>query len=180
MTTVPAHPQKLTTDNREGLVVFILGARINRWWLLPIALPILSRVGKMLKELRDDPDSGLLGLQPMGSATIQYWKSLDHLLAYTDNNERAHRPTTRRFYQRLFKNRAVGIWHELYVLPPGHYEGLYANMPTFGLGTCRELLPAQGALGTARRRLHPSLYRGAADGPPLDAGAPGDGATGRP
>lgn len=152
--STPASPQRLTTDNREGLVVFILGARINRFWLLPISLPIISRMERMLKELSQDPDSGLLGVQRLGgSATITYWRSLDHLLAYADADNRTHKPTAKRFFQRIFKNRAVGLWHELFVVPPGYYEGLYANMPTFGLGHFQKLLPATGEHGTARRRL---------------------------
>lgn len=151
---IPTTPQRLTTDNQEGLVVFILGARINRFWLLPIALPIVNRVQHMLQELQAEPELGLLGVQPLGmAATVTYWKSLDHLLAYADAEERTHKPTARRFFKRLFKNRAVGLWHELFVVAPGHYEGLYANMPTFGLGHFQRLVPATGPNGTARRRL---------------------------
>lgn len=149
----PHSPSRLTTDNRDSMVLFMLGARVNRWWLLPLSLPILSRINRMLKELQNDPDSGLLGVQQLGSATVQYWRSLDDLLAYTDRDDRAHRPTVRAFYKRLFKNNAIGLWHELYVVAPGHYEGLYANMPHFGLGQVQPLLPAEGALGNTRKRL---------------------------
>lgn len=147
-------PTRLTTDNSEDLVVFILGARINKFWLLPIAMPILNRVQHMLKELQKDPESGLLAVQPLGfGATVLYWKSLDHVLAYADADDREHKPTARRYFQRIFKNRAVGVWHELFVVPAGHYEGLYTNMPTFGLGQCRPLVPPKGEYATARRRL---------------------------
>lgn len=149
---------KQTVDHKDGVVVFLIGARINRWWLLPFALPILAKMSKMLEELRQDPSSGLLGVQPLGSGgMVQYWRSPEHLLAYAESRERTHQPTAKRFYQKLFKNQALGIWHESFVVPPGHYEGLYTNMPRFGLGQFRELRPATGEYATARRRLRAAL-----------------------
>lgn len=149
---------KNTIDNGDDLVVLLIGARINRWWLLPLSLPILSKMGRMLEELQADPNSGLLGVQPLGfGGMVQYWKSLDHLLDYADARERTHKPTAKRYYQKLFKNQAVGIWHEAYFVRAGHYEGLYSNMPAFGLTQFRPLLPVTGEYATARRRLRAAL-----------------------
>ena len=151
-------PQRVTTNNDDGLVVFLIGARINRFWLLPIALPILSRMQVMLKELANDSESGLLGVQSLGfGGMVQYWKSVDHLINYADARDRTHKPTATRYYQRLFKNRAIGLWHELFIVRGGHYEGLYANMPKFGLGQFRALVPATGKYATARGRLERAL-----------------------
>jgi len=67
-------PGRLTVKNEQDLVVFLIGARINRWWLLPLSLPILSKMNSMLRELEQDPESGLLAVQPVGfGTTIQYW-----------------------------------------------------------------------------------------------------------
>lgn len=147
-------PGKQTTVRDEGLVVFLIGARIHRWWLLPLALPVLARMPAMIRELTAHPASGLLGVQPLGlGGMVQYWRSLDHLLAYTDDSTKVHRSTVRAFFRRVFRNRAVGVWHETYVVPRGSYETLYVNMPRFGLGACSELAPATGARGTTRQRL---------------------------
>ena len=149
---------KQTVDHSDGVVVFLIGARINRWWLLPFALPFLTKMNKMLEELARDPSSGLLGVQPLGmGGMVQYWKSPEHLLRYAEARERTHQPTAQRYYRKLFKNQAMGIWHECFVVPAGHYEGLYANMPRFGLGQFRELRPATGDYATARRRLRATL-----------------------
>lgn len=145
---------RLTVDNQDGLVVFLLGARVNKIWLLPFSLPILSKNEAMLRELSADPDSGLLGYERFGmSLTVQYWRSLEHLVAYANDEKKQHRPTWRRFFQRIFDNEAVGIWHETFVLQPANYESIYTNMPPIGLGRIKPLVPAEGARSSALHRL---------------------------
>ena len=147
-------PGKQTAVREDGIVVFLIGARIHRWWLLPLALPIIARMPAMIRELTADPALGLLGVQPLGlGGMVQYWRSLDHLLAYAEAPDHVHRPTARAFFRKVFRNEAVGVWHETYVVPAGSYETLYVNMPRFGLGTCSELAPAVGERGTSRQRL---------------------------
>jgi len=144
----------LTVTNDEDIVVFLIGARINRWWLLPLSLPIISRMQAMLKELQADPDSGFLGVQPLGfGGMVQYWRSIDHLLAYADDRKREHRPAAKKFYRKLLANDAAGIWHETFIVKAGAYEALYTNMPTFGMGQFRPLVPAKERRANARGRL---------------------------
>lgn len=51
----------------EGdFVVFLIGARINRWWKLPAQLWFVSTMPKMIKELEANPSSGFLGHQMLG------------------------------------------------------------------------------------------------------------------
>lgn len=143
---------------REGdLVVLVIGARINKWWLLPLSLPILARMNAMLKELAADPDSGFLGVQSLGfGGMVQYWRSVDDLLRYASARDREHRPAAKAFFRKIFHNQAVGVWHETYAVPAGHYEALYANMPRTGLGKSSELVEAAGALARAENRLCPA------------------------
>jgi hypothetical protein len=143
-----------TADNADSIVIFLIGARINRFWLLPISLPILSKMLTMLNELSKDPESGFLGVQTLGlGVMVQYWKSAEHLARYANARDRTHRPTMKRFYQKLFRNQAVGIWHECYVVPAGQYEGLYDNMPAFGLGKIKALHEATGIRADMRARM---------------------------
>ena len=81
-----------TVKNDRDLVIFLIGARINKWWLLPLSLPILARMRKMQKELLADPESGLLGIQSLGSADVQYWQSMEHLMEYADDRRKEHQP----------------------------------------------------------------------------------------
>ena len=145
---------RLTVDNTDHIVVFLIGARVNRWWLLPLSLPILSKMNQMLRELLADPDSGLLGIQPLGlSGTVQYWKSYEHLQRYAHDSQKTHRPTWLKFMKRLFVNWSVGVWHETYLVAAGQYESVYTNMPKFGLGQFKPLTPAAGAMKSSAQRL---------------------------
>ena len=146
-------PGRMTVENESNIVVFLVGARINKWWLLPFAIPILSRMRKMQQELLSDPDSGLLAIQSLGSADVQYWKSAEHLMAYASDSGRSHKPAWQAFYKKLFKNEAVGLWHETYRASAGTYESLYVNMPRFGLGKALALTRAEGSRKSIRQRL---------------------------
>ena len=67
----------------EGdFVVFLIGMRINRPWKVQRWWPVAAAMRPMLKELEDDPDSGLLHVRQAligGPAAIQYWRSFEHL-----------------------------------------------------------------------------------------------------
>lgn len=152
--------RKTTTNDRE-IVVFLIGAKINKWWLLPFSLPLLVKMRKMQQELLKDPSSGLLGIQSLGGADVQYWRSVDDLMRYAFDKTKEHQPTMKKFFQKVFKNAAFGIWHETYVVPAGNYENIYTNMPAFGLGKVNVLVEATGELATARGRLSRAEVRAA-------------------
>ena len=142
-----------TVDNGQDIVVFLIGARINKWWLLPLSLPILAKMRAMQQELLKDPTSGLLALQSLGSADALYFRSVEHLLNYANDRKKTHQPAVKKFFQKLFSNEAVGIWHETYFVRAGDYECIYTNMPRRGLGRTSPLIDAKGELGTAKGRL---------------------------
>ena len=145
---------RLTVDNSEHIVIFLVGARINRWWLLPLSMPVLSKMSRMVRELLNDPESGLLGVQPLGPfGMVQYWKSYEHLKSYAADAQKTHRPTWLAFMRRLFANRSAGVWHETYLVQGGQYESIYTNMPKFGLGRFKPLMPATGATKSSSLRL---------------------------
>jgi hypothetical protein len=124
--------------------------------MLPVIWGVASAMGRMMRELRDDPDAGLLAFESyVGRTTlaVQYWRSSEDLLRYAADRERAHVPAWRRWVKRWGLDGAVGIWHETYVVPPGNYECLYHHMPAFGLGKVGPLVPAEGPLHGARGRL---------------------------
>ncbi len=145
----------------EGdFVVFLIGMRINKpwkvwkWWPVAIAMP------RMLVELAEKPELGLLHARTMGGfpgiAVIQYWRSFDALEAYAKNRDAAHLPAWRAFNQAVGSNDDVGIWHETYLVRDGAYESVYNNMPVFGLGKAGVLVDATGARKEARSRMRAS------------------------
>lgn len=148
--------QRLTVHRREGFVVFLIGARINKWWLLPAVWGVARSFTRMMGELQRDPDSGLLAFESYGGRTtlaVQYWRSLDDLHRYAKDRERSHLPAWKRWVKEWGLGGAVGIWHETYVVEPGSYECVYHHMPPFGLGRVGPRQPATGELHSAAGRL---------------------------
>lgn len=147
--------ERLTVPNDEGMVVFLIGARANRWWQLPIVFGVARAMARMMRELRQDPDAGLLGFESYGGRTtlmVQYWRSLEHLHAYAHDKEREHVRGWRAWVRR-WSSGAMGIWHETYLVPAGAFEAVYHHMPPFGLGKVLPLVPAEGHRRSARGRL---------------------------
>lgn len=151
-------PGRWTHDHDGGLVVFLIGARVNRplavrrWW------PVISAMPRMLRELHRDPALGLLGLTSTvhgrGSLMVQYWRDLESLLAYAHDPEHEHRPAWRDFNRAVRgAGGAVGIWHETYVVPPGGHESMYVDMPRVGLPRAVGAVRVGASRDTARARL---------------------------
>lgn len=147
------------TAKADGeFVLFLIGMRFNQWWRIDKWLPIFMAMPRMLKELYKQPELGLLHHEMWFSRTIilvQYWTSTDQLIAYANAKDSEHLPAWRAFH-RTIKDDSVGIWHETYVIKPGHYEAIYANMPRFGLGAATELQEADDPLARASMRLKES------------------------
>jgi hypothetical protein len=144
---------RMTVERSDGIVVFLIGMRINRWWKIHRWLPVALSMPRMLRELYSKPESGFLGATTRLGFTIQYWSSMDHLLAYAADRSGAHFPAWADFYKKIGTNGDVGIWHETYAAPAGAFESVYVNMPPTGLGRFQPLVPARGHRARARTRL---------------------------
>lgn len=148
---------RYTARLEEPVVLFLIGMRINRlwdlrkWWLVVTAMP------RMLQELTERPDCGLLGvrtyLSGRGITTIQYWRSFDDLLVYAHDKTGAHFPAWAAFNRRIGNDGSVGIWHETYLIEPDRFECIYDNMPLFGLAAAARHAKAEGRLAAARDRM---------------------------
>ena len=137
-------------------MLFLIGMRINAWWKPWDWLPVMRAMGRMLRELDADPELGLLGARGWlvrAPLIIQYWESVEKLQAYATAPEKDHIPAWRKFNQRLKAAKSVGIWHETYLVDPGQFEGVYVNMPPYGLGAVLARVEAAGPLATAHGRL---------------------------
>lgn len=153
------HQERLTATIDGDFVVFLIGMRFNSWWKLHRWLPLTRAMPRMLAELQAKPELGMLGGEMwFGRTTIlvQYWRSMDQLMAYATNRDAAHLPAWKSFNQSVAKSGDVGVWHETYSVSPGTYENVYVNMPPFGLGKVGTLKPASGTLSTAQGRVKAS------------------------
>jgi hypothetical protein len=126
------------TDATEGpLVVFLIGMRVNRWWKVRQWLRTALAMPRMLRELGQHPELGMLGGEAWFGRTtlmVSYWKSVDHLFGYAKLRNAEHLPAWRAFNKHIGTNGDVGIWHETYIVQAGAHESVYVNMPAFGLG----------------------------------------------
>jgi hypothetical protein len=148
--------ERLAATLDGSFVVFMIGMRINslllahKWWPVAMAMP------RMIRELSEKPEMGFIHAESwLGRTTImvQYWRSLEQLLAYARNKEADHLPAWRAFNKAIGTNGSVGIWHETYVASPGTYENVYVNMPPFGLGKAGTVYAATGGKQSAASRM---------------------------
>ena len=104
--------------------------RVDKWW------PVASAMPRMISELKQKPELGFLHVETWFSRTIilvQYWRSMEQLMAYAKNKNGEHLPAWKAFNQKIGTDGSVGIWHETYAIQAGAYENVYVNMPVFGL-----------------------------------------------
>lgn len=150
-------PGRFTARTDESFVVFIIGLRVNRFLDLRKWVPPASAMGPMLRELYRHPEKGFLHAQTYLGwrevMMVQYWRSFEDLERFARNPEDPHMPAWQRFNREAKQSGSVGIWHETYIVEPGHYEAIYANMPVFGLAKATEHVAAVRGRETARHRL---------------------------
>ena len=144
------HAGRFTDSHDGGVVVFLIGMRVNRWRSVRHWWPVFSAMPRMLRELATNPARGLLGYRMTvgagGPLLVQYWRTADDLLAYAHDTGAEHRPAWRAFNSRSRSSGgAVGIWHETYAVPAGAHESVYVNMPATGLAAASSALPAGAA-----------------------------------
>ncbi len=138
------HRGRFTAAHDGDIVVFLIGMRVNKPWQVRRWWPVFTAMPPMLKELSQDPDSGLLGWRgffgPRTATLLQYWESMDKLTAFAGDPARGHRPAWLAYFRDSFASGAVGIWHETYVVP------------AVGLGAVDGVVPVaqRGESATAR------------------------------
>lgn len=150
------HAERMTARMDGDFVVFMIGMRINKPWMIHKIIPVFATMPKMIKELSMNPELGFIHGEMWFSRTVillQYWKSIDHLIEYSKNTNAAHLPAWQAFNKAIGTDGTVGIWHETYRAGQGTYENVYVNMPAFGLGAAGELVAGKGELRSAARRL---------------------------
>jgi hypothetical protein len=152
----PVLNDRLTVARKQGLVIFLIGMRVNSWWRIHRWLPVALAMPRMLRELRSRPDSGFLGATVLPGMTIQYWESTEKLLAYAHDRKGEHFPAWSRFQRAVGTDGTVGVWHETFVVSDHGFESIYVNVPRTGLGKIFELVPARGQHATAAKRLGPA------------------------
>lgn len=158
------HRGRRTAAYEGDVVVFLIGFRVNKLWGVRSWLPVMLAMPPMLRELEQDPDSGLLGYRMLfglrEATLVQYWSSVDKLQGFANDPQRTHRPAWIRYFRSSYKDGATGIWHETYMVPAGSYETIYGNLPEIGLGAIAGVVPvAERGESAAARLQHPAAAR---------------------
>ncbi|MEH7505533.1 DUF4188 domain-containing protein [Neobacillus drentensis] len=124
---------RASTD--EGLVLFIIGMRINKIFSFTKWVPVFKAMGPMIKELYQNPELGFRHTEFFfswkGVTLVQYWRSFEELEAYAHG--KTHSVAWKSFNQKIKDDGSVGIYHETYIIEKGASEAIYNNMPKFGL-----------------------------------------------
>lgn len=146
-----------TTENKDDLIIFLIGMRINKFYAVHKWLPVFLSMPSMIKELyTHKQELGFLSLESyFGLRTtvmIQYWHSIDDLLAYSKGHK--HLTAWRNFNRKIGDSGTVGIYHETFKVKGGYYESLYANMPLYGLGKAKKHIPVTQNIQQAIKRLN--------------------------
>lgn len=80
---------------------------------------------------------------------LSYWRSLDHLRTFAATSVHAE---GRRWWESTRQQWPhLGIFHETYVVPPGHHETIYENCHPFGMGQLSGVGKAGERLNVLRR-----------------------------
>jgi len=150
---------RYTAQMDEPFVVFLIGMRVNRFFAFRKWLPTAAAMPKMLQELYAHPEKGFLGGEsffnpyPFATLMVSYWRSFDELERFARSKDDPHLPAWKEFMKWVGGDGSVGIWHETYVIPAGHYETIYGNMPRFGLAAATQHIPITGRLNSMRGRV---------------------------
>jgi hypothetical protein len=130
-------PGRFTARAPGSYVVFLIGMRVNRIFAVRKWMQVANAMGPMLRELHAHPELGFLSseflLNWRGVTQLQYWRSFEALHAYAGNRNASHLPAWAAFNRAIGSDGSVGIWHESYLIEPGHSETIYGNMPPWGL-----------------------------------------------
>lgn len=140
----PVVPGRMTADVEGDFVVFLIGMRINKPWLVHKWWPVFTAMPRMLRRAYQE-DLGLMShhvaLQTRGPILVQYWRDAERLQRFARGHLYPHLAAWRAFNRNVGYTGDVGFWHETYLVSAGRYECVYGNMPRFGLAQAGEHVP---------------------------------------
>jgi hypothetical protein len=147
----------------EPFAVFVFGMRLNRLRGLPRLLWGLRVLRSVLRDLDAHPERGFLAGRVYRAGrtliAVQYLESFDALDAWARDHRLPHRKPWQHYLREALGDEAMGLWHETYLASPGSWEGVYVNMPPWGLAAVGEAVEMQATRGSARQRLREQRKR---------------------
>ncbi len=149
---------RYTAEVNRDFVVFIIGMRVNKWWLFHKWLPVAVAMPKMLIKLARNKSLGMLGAEsffrlfPITTVLISYWESFEHLDKFASDKTLPHAAAWSKYMRSVGSSGTVGIYHETYKVNRSDFETVYGNMPKFGLAVAFDHVPISKISNEARNR----------------------------
>lgn len=152
------HHGRRTHAHEGPVTVLLIGMRLNRLRKVRSWAPVVKAMPAMLQELAQDPQAGFLRHRTYLSGrtilVVQYWRSAEDIYRYAVDAERLHRPAWKAYNKAIRKRPGdVGVWHETYMVPAGHHETIYVDMPVIGLAAATESIQVRSGQDSARQRM---------------------------
>jgi hypothetical protein len=146
-------------DRDDEIVVFLIGMRVNKPWLVRKWWPVFRAMPRMLRYLDQHPEHGLLGWRltiapalAFEPTIVQYWRSFADLERFARDKDDPHLEAWRAFNRAVGKSGDVGIWHETYVVKRSAIDTIYSNMPAYGLAKATAAVPIRNGKQSAAAR----------------------------
>jgi hypothetical protein len=147
----------------EPFAVFVFGMRLNRIRGLARFLWGLRVLRRILRDLDAHPERGYLAGRVYRAGrtlvAVQYWESFEDLDGWARDHRLPHRKPWQQYLRESLGEETVGLWHETYLASPGSWEGVYVNMPPWGLAAGVNAVEMQATKGSARERLREQRKR---------------------
>jgi hypothetical protein len=153
----PIFPGRYTAQLDAPVVLFLIGMRVNhvldvrRWWF------VARQMGPMLRTLLQHRDKGLMHFETFvshrGIMMMQYWQSFEQLERFARSADDPHLESWQKFNRIVGTSPSAGIWHETYLVPPGNFEGVYSNMPAWGMAAATNHVRIGAGREAAKERL---------------------------
>jgi hypothetical protein len=93
--------ERVCAETEGDIVIFLIGMRINKAWKLWRWIPVLLAMPRMLRELAEHPELGMLSARGYfgfpNLMYLQYWKSPGHLQAFAHSADKDLRGARRPF-----------------------------------------------------------------------------------
>ena len=160
---------RMMADVEDEFLIFIIELHVHKLWQFWRWYPTVQAMTKMLIELLENKEFGLLNYEYRFSFRrqfiVMYWRSYEHMHDWALNKDAAHVDGWRMLNKLMKKHPdLLGFWHESYVVQPHQYETFYHNVPPVGLGRAGNLTAITGRMSTSAARLREARTKAALAG----------------
>ena len=134
----------------EPVTVFLIGMRANRLGAVGKVFWTARQMPAMLRHLEESNPAAATDVVRCTRCAFVL-AIAEHLHRFAADPDAPHLEPWRNFNRIVGTD--VGVWHETYRVQPGHAEGVYVNMPVFGLAEAVGHEPVGPGSRSARQRL---------------------------